>query len=404
MNTSVLRPSCIRAKSASERPPGVRKAAIPHGVRRHDVEPGRDPAVRHGDVRGLRRRDGGRHPGDDLARNPPRHKVLHLLASAPEHERIAALEPHDPVVLQRLAEEQRVYLGLLQRVVAALLADVDEVAAGLRLLEEVFGGKSVVDDRVRLPNRGKSPYRYQPGVARPRPHERNCAGRPLRKPKIVNCRPVHGGNGDTPVNDGRENADRAMAVGPRRLEECAFRRGHRLRVVVAKRVDHGAQPLVSLAELYRELSLVRRGDHPFRIEVLRDHVLKPQSPEPRGGEDDRVEWRFARLGGEQLPKTRVDVASDALDAQVGAPAQEKRRAPGAPRRHDRPAGKRVDGAKPGAAHKRVARVLASPGLGKYKPRGAVRRQVLHAVDGYVHSPVLQRALQLVRERGAAADL
>ena len=171
-------------------------------------------------------------------------------------------------MFESLAKQKRVDLPLRKRVIAALLADVDKLASVFRLLEQLVGGEPVVDDRVRPANRLKPLHRYQPRVARAGADERDCAGHPLHEPKVVDSRPVNGGNGDAPVDDGRQYADRAMAVGPGQLEEGALCGGDRLRLVVAKRVDHCAKLLVRLAKLDRELPLVRRGDHPLGVEIF----------------------------------------------------------------------------------------------------------------------------------------
>ena len=60
------------------------------------------------------RGDGDRRAdaGNDLERNPRPRQGVGLFAPAPEHERIAALEPHDPPPPPRVRDQQHVDLLL----------------------------------------------------------------------------------------------------------------------------------------------------------------------------------------------------------------------------------------------------------------------------------------------------
>ena len=82
----------------------------------------RGVAVRDRDARVGGRRHAGRHAGHDLERHARRGQRLRLLAAAPEHERVAALQPHDAPAGAAELDEQRVDLLLRQRGRARLLA------------------------------------------------------------------------------------------------------------------------------------------------------------------------------------------------------------------------------------------------------------------------------------------
>ena len=65
------------------------------------------------DPRVGRRGDAGRDAGDDLELDPGGGERLGLLAAAAEHERVAALEPHDAAARARALDHQRLDLLLL---------------------------------------------------------------------------------------------------------------------------------------------------------------------------------------------------------------------------------------------------------------------------------------------------
>ena len=69
-------------------------------------------------------------PGTTSNGTPAPRARLRLFAAAPEHERVAALEPHDLEPGRAALDEQRVDLVLRHRDAARRLADVDELGAG----------------------------------------------------------------------------------------------------------------------------------------------------------------------------------------------------------------------------------------------------------------------------------
>ena len=60
-----------------------------------DGERRREPAMRDRDAGVGRHRHRGAHAGHDLERNPGRRERFGFFAAAPEHERVAALQPDD---------------------------------------------------------------------------------------------------------------------------------------------------------------------------------------------------------------------------------------------------------------------------------------------------------------------
>ena len=69
----------------------------------------------------------GGHARHDLERHARGAQRLGLLAAAAEHERVAALEPHDPLAGLPELDQQRVDVLLRHRDVARLLADVAQL-------------------------------------------------------------------------------------------------------------------------------------------------------------------------------------------------------------------------------------------------------------------------------------
>ncbi len=131
---------------------------------------GRVP-VRHGNPRVRRRRHTGGHAGNDLEGHAGRGQRLGLLAAAPEHEGVAALQPHHPLAGPGQLDEQPVRLLLRQRRRARLLADVAELGVGPRALERALRDEAVVEDRVRRGDQLERPARHQARVAGTRAHQ-----------------------------------------------------------------------------------------------------------------------------------------------------------------------------------------------------------------------------------------
>jgi hypothetical protein len=108
----------------------------------------RGVAVSHGDSRVGRRGHAGGHARNDLEGYAGGGQSLGLLAAAPEHERISALEANDALAVARQLHEQRVDLILLHRRCAGFLADVAQLGVRPRAGKGAGRDEPVVEDRV----------------------------------------------------------------------------------------------------------------------------------------------------------------------------------------------------------------------------------------------------------------
>ena len=86
--------------------------------------------------------------GHDLERDARRRQRLGFLAAAPEHERIAALQPHDGRAGRAPLHEQRVDLVLGELDRARRLRRRDQLGAAWREVQERGRDEPVVDDDV----------------------------------------------------------------------------------------------------------------------------------------------------------------------------------------------------------------------------------------------------------------
>ena len=82
--------------------------------------------------------------------------------------------------------------------------------------------------------------------------------------------------------------------------------------------DEVARALVVAARLDRERALARRRRHPSDVEVAADPVGDAQAVEPGRRQHERV--GLPRIEPSQ---TRVDVAVDRMDQEIGAPGEEE---------------------------------------------------------------------------------
>ena len=99
---------------------------------------------RHADRR--RRGEAGGDAVDDLDLEPERAQVRGFLAAAAEHERVAALEPHDALAAQRLGRHQPLDEGLRRARAAAALADLDDARRAARVAQHAVADE-VVDEQ-----------------------------------------------------------------------------------------------------------------------------------------------------------------------------------------------------------------------------------------------------------------
>jgi hypothetical protein len=120
-------------------------------------------ALRHRDPGVGRRRDAGGDARHDREVDRRRAQQLGLLAAAPEHERVAALQAHHRPPAGPVLDQQPVDLLLRHLRPAALLADVDEL--GPHAVEDPRRDQPVMQDHVGGVDQLARPYRQQPRVA-----------------------------------------------------------------------------------------------------------------------------------------------------------------------------------------------------------------------------------------------
>ena len=115
--------------------------------------------------------------GNDLEGNRRVVQSLRLFASTPEHERVAALEPHHALAFASQLDEEGVDLLLRNRVLrAAALADVVQLGSSgfsRTRREERRVGERVVHDCVRRIDELSALYRDETSVTRTCANEKN---------------------------------------------------------------------------------------------------------------------------------------------------------------------------------------------------------------------------------------
>ncbi len=131
-------------------------------------------AMRDGDARELRRRDHGAHARHDVHRDAGGAQREDFLAAAPEHEGVAALEADDVLSAPRAANHQPMDRVLADGMAVVALADVEPLRA-TRQLDDGGRHERVVEHEIGAAQDRQRPARQQPGIARPRAHQRHAA-------------------------------------------------------------------------------------------------------------------------------------------------------------------------------------------------------------------------------------
>ena len=137
-------------------------------------------AEREGNPGVGRHGDGGGNAGHDLERHAGVEEGGGLLAAPGEHERVAALEPHDVLAGLAPLDKERVDVVLLHRLAAGRLADRDPLGSGRCQVEQVGNRQPVVDDDVRRCEHLRAPPGQQPGVTRTGPDQKDGHSERLR--------------------------------------------------------------------------------------------------------------------------------------------------------------------------------------------------------------------------------
>ena len=100
-----------------------------------------------------------------------------FLPAAPEHVGVAALETDHPLAAAGQVDQERIDLLLAQDVPAAPLGGVDDLGAGVKVLQEVPGRQRVDDDHVRLAQQLQAAGGDEAAAARATAHQRHPAAR-----------------------------------------------------------------------------------------------------------------------------------------------------------------------------------------------------------------------------------
>ena len=124
-----------------------------------------DAAQRRGDRGDGQRREAGGHAGDDAERDAGLGQRQSLLAAAPEHARVAALEAKHAMAQARQRNEAVGDARLRRRWLAAALAGKFERGAGIGERQHARIDEGVMDDDVRRGETGKRLERQHGGIA-----------------------------------------------------------------------------------------------------------------------------------------------------------------------------------------------------------------------------------------------
>ena len=120
--------------------------------------------MRHRDAGRRRRRDRARHAGHDVVRDAGALQRQRFLAAAAEHERVAALEPHDAFAAPRGANHQRFDRALRHRMPPGALADVEALRA-TGVAQHAIVDERVVQDEIGAAQPRDRGARQQAGIA-----------------------------------------------------------------------------------------------------------------------------------------------------------------------------------------------------------------------------------------------
>ncbi|CAM5582189.1 hypothetical protein SSTU70S_01767 [Stutzerimonas stutzeri] len=119
---------------------------------------------------------GGGDAGHHLAVHAALEQVFQLLGATAEDGRIATLQAHHALVLQRQPGQQCVDFRLRQAVVAAGLADVVTAAGGGQQGQQAVADQTVIDHGVGLLQQTPGAQGEQAGIARAGTDQGNFAG------------------------------------------------------------------------------------------------------------------------------------------------------------------------------------------------------------------------------------
>ena len=134
-------------------------------VSTHHDEGRRDSAIGDRNAGESRRRNGAADAWDHFERDAGVDERRGLFPSTPEHERVAAFQPHDASPALRRADHDGMNVRLRQGVAASALANEKPLrVAGDP--EHAIVDERVIQHQIRCAQSGNSRARQKPGVAR----------------------------------------------------------------------------------------------------------------------------------------------------------------------------------------------------------------------------------------------
>src|SRR5437764_13531454 len=119
--------------------------------------------------------DPGRNAVDDFDLHTRRTERRALLATASEHERVAALETHHAATRTRFGDESPLDEALRRRAATAALADVDEARVHAEARKDLAAHEIVVQDYVGLVQDAHRLQRQKLRIAWTRADEKDLA-------------------------------------------------------------------------------------------------------------------------------------------------------------------------------------------------------------------------------------
>ena len=106
--------------------------------------------MRHRNARERRHSYSGGHAGHNLERYIILHKRLGLLATTPQHKRIAPLESDHRLALHRFVDQDAIYLSLLDCMIPGGLADIYQLGIAACVGQQPVIHQTVIYDNVSL--------------------------------------------------------------------------------------------------------------------------------------------------------------------------------------------------------------------------------------------------------------
>ena len=285
-----------------------------------------------------------RHARHDLEADAVLDEALEFLAAAPEHERVAALEPHHAPPARSVLDHQRMDLLLRDTVPATTLADLDELRLAARERQDLRRDQPVVQYDVGCLQRAQRIQSQEARVTRPGTdqHHGSCdrCGRRVQRirhpPRGLARSRGADQRGGRPVQQPFVEAAARTQVRQRRLDARAPLT-EEVRQATDRVIDRGLDPLAHEAREHGRRALRRNRDHERRaIDDRRQDAGRELEVVDDVGDDaaclgrlrDRAVRRAIVRGGDREPGAvevgRREGARAVLDAALRGGARERR--------------------------------------------------------------------------------